>query len=231
MTTFVRRFSKRILPSRSTELIARPVGVEQFSDSTILVSGHSPSFISRANLPEHSLCSFLDISTPSYTPKLVPHDTLLTSPTGASLGLCLLHTPGHTPDELALWNEDERMLYVGDTLYEHAPIIFPNEGSIVQWFASVEWLIKLVQGADARRHGPDAPLARINAGHVTAGRPALDVLLATEAFMRDVISGKESVKDRRMKRGEPFVEYVQDDGRFRLQCPERLVLEARHNQF
>ena len=57
------------------------------------------------------------------------------------MGMQLLHTPGHTPDELALWDEAETMLYIGDTLYEWAPIIFPNEGSIVQWLETVDALL------------------------------------------------------------------------------------------
>ena len=60
------------------------------------------------------------------------------------LGVVVLHTPGHTPDELALWDESETMLYVGDTLYEWAHIIFPSEGSIVQWLQTVDGLIALV---------------------------------------------------------------------------------------
>ena len=37
-----------------------------------MVSGNDPDFISPANLPEHSLCDSLGITTPTYTPKLLP---------------------------------------------------------------------------------------------------------------------------------------------------------------
>jgi glyoxylase-like metal-dependent hydrolase (beta-lactamase superfamily II) len=36
------------------------------------------------------------------------------------LGLVIYQTPGHTPDELAIWDEDERALFVGDSVYEWA---------------------------------------------------------------------------------------------------------------
>lgn len=129
-----------------------------------------------------------------------------------------LHTPGHTPDELAVWDEDERVLYVGDTLYEWANIIFPNEGSIVDWMHSVDMLIDLV--------GKETP-ATICAGHVTAGRPARDVLTSARAFMKDVISGKEGVKRKFEKRGEICVQYIKEGMRYSLVCPERLVVEAK----
>lgn len=206
------------------------VGVEQFAkDSPILVSGHSPAFVDPQNLPTHSLCDSLHIGTPVFTPTLVkdlheiqsryPREGKATEQS-VTLGVNVLHTPGHTPDELALWEGGERVLYVGDTLYEWAPIIFPSEGSIVAWLSSVDRLIELVGDEDAK----------ICCGHVTAGRPARDVLLASKAFMRDVIAGREQIRERFEKRGEVNVQYVQEGMRFSLICPERLVTEARENE-
>lgn len=203
------------------------VGVEQFAkDSPILVSGHSPAFVDLQNLPTYSLCDSLHIDTPAFTPILVPdlHEIQSHYPRegkaanqSVPLGMRVLHTPGHTPDELALWEEGERVLYVGDTLYEWAPIIFPNEGSIVDWFSSVDRLLQLVGDEDAK----------ICCGHVTAGRPARDVPLASNAFLCDVVAGREQVRKRFEKRGEVNVQYVQEGMRFSLICPERLVTEAR----
>ncbi len=193
-------------------------------DSPILASQHSPSFVSPDHLPEHSLCHALHIKTPKYTATLVPHLHTIqadySTPTpnySTSLGVVVHHTPGHTPDELTLWDESERMLYVGDTVYEWEHIIFPKEGSIVQWLQSMDALIELVGTSEAR----------ICCGHVTAGRPAKDVLTAAKAFMMDVLSEKENVRSRFEKRGEVSVEYVQAGSRFSLICPERLVVVAR----
>jgi glyoxylase-like metal-dependent hydrolase (beta-lactamase superfamily II) len=201
--------------------------VEQFaSDSPILASGHSPSFISPENLPKHSICEDLHIPTPKYTPILVSHQhrmvhTTLSHPGPAELGafgITILHTPGHTPDELALWDEKEHILYVGDTLYEWAPIIFPSEGSIVEWLRSVDALLEVAGRIED---------AKVCCGHVTYGRPARDVLETSKQFINDVILGKEIVRKKFEKRGEVTVQYVQDGLRYSLVCPERLVLEAR----
>lgn len=155
-----------------------------------------------------------------------------------SLGVTVLHTPGHTPDELALYDADEKMLYVGDTLYEHEHIIFPKEGSIVEWMSSVEYLTSFVksQTQSPDQHattevpslGSVALDTRINSGHCTVSQPALEVLTATKRFMTDVLAGREPIKKRTEKRGEETVEYRQQGGRFSLICPERLVLEARN---
>ena len=135
--------------------------------------------------------------------------------------MTLLHTPGHTPDELALWDDEEGMLYVGDTLYERAPIIFPNEGSIIQWLDTVNALLGLV------RDSGKAEQVKVNCGHSTVDTAALDVLETARSFMMDVIEGREPVKRTMTKRGEEHVEYVQRGGRYSLICPERLVREAR----
>jgi len=139
--------------------------------------------------------------------------------------MIVIHTPGHTPDELALYDAEERMLYVGDSLYEHEEIIFPKEGSVVTWFASVNNLILFVQSQSGSKGGEGDIL--LNAGHCTVARPALEVLVAVRQFMRDVIERKEVVKKRLVVRGERNVVYRQEDGRFSLRCPERLVEEAR----
>lgn len=219
------------------------VGVEQFAiDSPVFVSSHSPDFISPANLPNHSLCQDLGIQTPRYTPTPISHKQevrLIRHPrpcnpgntndpaNAVSLvptGVIALHTPGHTPDELALWDEDEGMLYVGDTLYEWAHIIFPREGSVVDWFQSVDFLISLINEA------PRKDSARINCGHTTASRPALEVLQGAKGFMADVLSRREEVRDRFEKRGEVVEVYAQEGMRFSLSCPQRLIKEARKQQ-
>ncbi|KAJ7227134.1 Metallo-hydrolase/oxidoreductase [Mycena pura] len=199
------------------------LGLEQFNDSRIIVSSHSPSFISPANLPAHSLCESLGIKTPCYIPTLVPHRYAIHSSTLVPLGVSVLHTPGHTPDELAVYDASEKMLYVGDTLYEEEAIIFPSEGSIIEWMHSVEHLLAFV-----RQENQTGELeVRINCGHRTACRPAFEVLEATKKFMQDVIAGKEPIRKRVCRRGAENVLYVQEGGRFALLCPERLVLEAQ----
>jgi len=60
--------------------------------------------------------------------------------------LVIYHTPGHTPDELAIWDPLERVLFVGDTLYEWVPIVFPLEGDLKLYSNTLGRLKTLVQG-------------------------------------------------------------------------------------
>jgi glyoxylase-like metal-dependent hydrolase (beta-lactamase superfamily II) len=113
------------------------------------------------------------------------------------------------------------MLYVGDTLYEDDPIIFPTGGSLPVWFSTMDRLIELVKTQ------PDSENVLINCGHATALRPALEVLRTCRKFMENVVSGEEPLKRRYLRRGTWCVEFKEDKGRFSLICPERLVLEAK----
>ncbi|KAJ3999479.1 Metallo-hydrolase/oxidoreductase [Lentinula boryana] len=190
------------------------LGVGHFYDSPILASSHYPEFF--YNIPEHSLCNFLDIHTPKYKPTLVPHGHTISN------RITILHTPGHTPDSLTVYDPTSElpMLYVGDSLYEYEPIIFPNEGSIVDWFRSMEALIEFVRNQES--------LILLNAGHVTCLEPALTVLQAAKVFIENVVGGREPVRRRWVKRGEQTVEYRQEtNSRFSLICPEHLLLDSR----
>ena len=57
-----------------------------------------------------------------------------------ALGIMVLHTPGHTPDSLAWYDEEEMHLSVGDSFYEEGEdgmaIQFPKEGNLIEWGAS-----------------------------------------------------------------------------------------------
>jgi glyoxylase-like metal-dependent hydrolase (beta-lactamase superfamily II) len=68
---------------------------------------------------------------------------------GNDLNLVIYHTPGHTPDQIAIWDSNERIIFVGDTMYEWAHILFPLEGDIGLYSESVEKLKTLVRGWNA----------------------------------------------------------------------------------
>ena len=139
--------------------------------------------------------------------------------------MTIFHTPGHTPDEITIYDHAEMMLYVGDSLYEYEPIVFPREGSIVTWFESMDFLSWHVEAMNSE--ASDGRKVQMNSGHHTVLQPALETLLAAKAFMKDVANGKETVKERQQNRGEEIVMYEQSGGRFSLRCPERLILEMR----
>lgn len=210
------------------------LGVSQFidSDPIILASLHGKSFVTN-NLPEHSLCLFLGVPTPKYTVSYWAKDYERLSFNTTSLGLQIIATPGHTPDELAWYDEQERHLYVGDSFYQRTPedksyeqaIIFPKEGSVIEYMDSLR---KLSSFVDKKNMELDKPSVKIGCGHTTSSVEGKGILLAVQRFFEDVIAGIVPIKHISDKRGEEVCLW-QDDGepRFSLSAPKRLVEDAK----
>ncbi|KZW02775.1 Metallo-hydrolase/oxidoreductase [Exidia glandulosa HHB12029] len=205
-------------------------GIEQFADANgaeLVASAAGRSFIEH-DLPAHSLCKYLDIPTPKYRiTQWAEHMRPLTSASGGGATKILaLHTPGHTPDSLALYDPDEATLYVGDTLYEWEPTIFPLEGDIVAWLASVRLLVQFVK---EHEHGGGARV-KINCGHQTAGGPALEILEECLGFVEDILAGKVREAKRMKVRGYEVVVYEQPGpapARFVIRAPVKLIEDGR----
>lgn len=141
------------------------------------------------------------------------------------LPITTLQTPGHTPDSLSWYDGDERALYVGDSFYETpAPILFPNEGGLKEWWDSLNTLIAFVEEQNAVQ---GVSRVTLSAGHVTAGVDALDCLKGVKEFMSRVLRDEVQFEEEPAKRGERFGAWSEEGGRFSLGAPLRLIEEGR----
>ncbi|MCJ1421472.1 hypothetical protein MMC32_007836 [Xylographa parallela] len=173
----------------------------------ILASLGGKSFI-EDDLPRHSLCSDLDVPTPEYVVSYWAADMEKIAYNDFPLGVQILHTPGHTPDELAWYDEAERHLFVGDSFYERVAmdksytqaIIFPKEGDIIIYMQSLEKLLGFVQEENRRHH---SSAVRIGCGHITySAADGQGLLQEVQSFFWDVIDGTVPVRESSEKRGE-----------------------------
>ena len=80
--------------------------------------------------------------------------------------LVVLHTPGHSPDHIALWHADSRSLFVGDLLVLGSTVFIPasDGGNLADYLASLERLRQLSPVRAWPAHGPviDDPVALID---------------------------------------------------------------------
>ena len=83
--------------------------------------------------------------------------------------LTVLHTPGHSPDHIALWHAVTRAAFVGDLVIEGGSVMIPwsRGGNVEDYLASLERLIALRPRTLFPAHGPVIadPLAVLS-GHV-----------------------------------------------------------------
>jgi hypothetical protein len=161
----------------------------------------------------------------------------------------VLHTPGHTPDSLSWYDVDERVLYVGDSFYSQqsedtsaapwgperpAPIIFPKEGNLFDWWASVDKLLAFVGGKNGggeQGMGMDKGeenRVKLSAGHVTAGVDAQTCLKNVKDFMGRVLRNEVPFSALPDRRGETFGHWNDGpDGEFSVAAPLRIMEEGR----
>lgn len=212
------------------------LGIPSFSEAApvILASSHEKSFI-QADLPKHSLCEDLGVPTPDYVVSYWAADMENIVYQRSSLHIQILHTPGHTPDELAWYDRSERWLYVGDSFYERMAsdqtytqaIIFPREGSIIDYMRSMGRLTSFVEKENI---DDKKSRVRIGCGHVTASADGQEVLSKVQKYFWDVIDGAVMVRESTQKRGE-IHDLWQEDGepQFSLMAPRRLIRDARRH--
>ncbi|MCJ1320403.1 hypothetical protein MMC15_005742 [Xylographa vitiligo] len=213
------------------------LGIPSFQEVTpvILASSNGKSFI-EDDLPKHSLCAGLDVPTPKYLISYWAADMEKIAYDDLPLGVQILHTPGHTPDELAWYDEAERHLFVGDSFYERVAvdksytqaIIFPKEGDIIIYMQSLEKLLSFVQRENRLQHDSNV---RIGCGHVTySAADGLGLLQEVQRYFWDVIDGIVPVRESSERRGEVHDLWQKDaDARFSLMGPRRLVADARRH--
>lgn len=200
-------------------------------DTTILASSYNPSFITD-DLPTHSVCRYLNIPTPSYKVSYWADHLEAITYKSVPLNIQILHTPGHTPDELAWYDSTERHLYVGDTLYElrspfvSTPIIFPPEGDWIDYMQSLHTIHSFVK--EQNRKHPSAPRVKIGCAHITFSVDGEEIVAEVQALFVRIIEGKVPVIASIEERGETCDLWMENPAaRYSVRAPRRLVETAR----
>lgn len=179
-------------------------GIEAFAKSgaSIIASGNDPTFLSPENRTENSLCGKFNVKTPKYEVSHYAQDGEELAYNGHLLGLQVIHTPGHTPDSMAIYDEAERWLYVGDTCYQRfatmpwgeeqcVPIILPLQGNWKDFIGTLHTLQEFITQTEASFDGCSAGRRiQLAAGHTVSKSPASGFLHRTITFCKEVIAGR-----------------------------------------
>ena len=177
-------------------------GIQSFANAnaSILASGYDLDFVNPVNRPANSLGPAFGLQTPQFHISQFAGDGESIRHNGRNLGLRALHTPGHTPDSLAIYDEAEKWLFLGDTFYQcvgqmpweeeqAVPIVFPLQGDWNAWCASMQKLLTFVKAEDAERKDG----IRVACGHTTSNVPAAELLKKVIAFGQRVADGSVPV--------------------------------------
>jgi glyoxylase-like metal-dependent hydrolase (beta-lactamase superfamily II) len=161
------------------------------------------------------------MATPSYkVTKWVADGEQLTH-NGAGLGLQAFHGPDHTPDSIAVWDPAERVLFVGDTMYEWAGICFPSEGSLVAYSETLGRLKSMI--LEWNKSGALDGLANVQiaCGHVTHSIDGALFVEEVDVILFRVLHDMVKATPVELFRDD-MLGYVREDGRIAFVAPQRL---------
>lgn len=206
-------------------------------NSTIWASSHNKAFLSPDGLPRNSLCDNVGMETPKYTiTNWISDGQTITGQSGQDLNLTVYHTPGHTPDHVAIWDPEERHLYVGDTIYRYAPVFFLFGGSVVDYSKTIDKLNRLVGewnreagvytlsdkikkalSTDAANPGKgvtqkEQSRVKLSCGHITNNVDAGEILDDVGTFLHQVVTGEAQPVHGGENYGIKSVTYTSKDG-------------------
>ena len=70
--------------------------------------------------------------------------------------LAAIHTPGHSPDHLCFWDQEERLLFCGDLAWKGSTVVIPasHGGDVSEYLASLARVIALGPKQMLPAHGP-----------------------------------------------------------------------------
>jgi glyoxylase-like metal-dependent hydrolase (beta-lactamase superfamily II) len=113
--------------------------------------------------------------------------------------LIALHTPGHSPDHLTFWYEDNRTAFTGDLVVQGSSVMIhaSRGGDLGQYLQSLERLLALSPVHLRPAHGPDVshPVALLN-NYVAHRRMRENQVVAAVAAGRDSVPAiVESIYD------------------------------------
>lgn len=177
--------------------------IEAFAKSgaAIVASGHDRNFLAPEQREANSLCGNFGTKTPKYEVSHYTEDGEELEFNGEGLGLQIIHTPGHTPDSMAVYDEAERWLYIGDMCYQrfatmpwgeeqNVPIILPLQGNWTDFMSSLYTLQEFVrQTGESFTEDPVGRHVQLAAGHTTSESPAEEFLSGVITFCEGIVSG------------------------------------------
>jgi hypothetical protein len=156
------------------------------------------------------------------------------SHTDKPLHLQTVHIPGHTPDSLAIWDEEEAHLYVGDTFYlrgkSDAPIIFPKEGDFKKYLFSLQILWSFTWQQNIGDGGGSDKRVKIGCGHTTSAVDGEELVSVVRSLCNGILRGTVPIVKSVFKRGEIYDTWQTDTGLLStcsLIAPRRIVEDAR----
>ncbi|KAK9377499.1 beta-lactamase-like protein [Lipomyces chichibuensis] len=201
-------------------------GLFEFADdSSIFISGYSQEYILK-DLGCNSLCCAFNIPTPKFTVSHWLEQNEHVKFNGVDLHLEALITPGHTPDEIALYDSEEHVFYAGDSLYEVLPIYIIETSNMIEYVASIDMMLKYVQ-AKNKELEPLGVRVTTASGHITDSADTENLIIETQECFWDTLKGKAILTEQKVMREKNIIIYMNEANNVGFMCIDTKLEEAK----
>ncbi|KAK9480571.1 beta-lactamase-like protein [Lipomyces japonicus] len=201
-------------------------GLSEFADdSSVFISGNDKNYILK-DLGCNSLCCAFNIPTPKFKVYhwLQQKEHLIFN--GVDLKIQALLTPGHTPDEIALYDVEEHVLFAGDSIYEQLPIYIIETSNMVDYIASIELMLEYVQDQNKQLE-PTGKRVTTASGHITDKADTEKLLVETKEAFWQTLKGEAVLTKQDIMRGKQLVFYFNQSKNVGFMCIDSKLEEAK----
>ncbi|KAK7207386.1 beta-lactamase-like protein [Myxozyma melibiosi] len=199
-------------------------GMFEFPDADIFISGYSKEYILK-DLGCNSLCCVFGIPTPKFDVYHWLEQKEKLSYKGIDLKLESLLTPGHTPDEIALYDEEEQVLFAGDSLYEEIPVYIIETSDMLDFSKSLDLMIEYVQGKNKELEASGKRVITC-AGHITDDVDTEKLALEIKECFYDTLKGKSVLTKQETMRGKNVLTYMNATKNVGFMCIDTKLMEG-----
>ncbi|KAK9457984.1 beta-lactamase-like protein [Dipodascopsis uninucleata] len=197
-------------------------GLHEFAhDSSIYNSGYDKEYILK-DLGCNSLCCAFNIPTPKFEVYHWLQQNEKLSYNGIDLHLEALITPGHTPDEIALYDSEENVLFAGDSIYETLPVYIIETSNMLDYIKSMTMLLEFVKTKN-QETGKRITTA---SGHITDKADAQILLEETIECFWKTLKGESVLTEQNVLRGHQLLFYFNERKNVGFMAIESKLKEA-----
>ncbi|KAI8805844.1 beta-lactamase-like protein [Cladochytrium replicatum] len=139
---------------------------------------------------------------------------------GDGTTLTVLWTPGHSANDICIYDPYDQRLFMGDLLYTWAPVILGQGSNLTDYLASLRKVLVFVENLDEKDR------VRLSCGHNAGNLPALEFLRSMIKVTERAMQAQIAEFEESELSGGRFYTYNAEDGMLSLKILDTILMQS-----